>query len=109
MISDCGLEEWEQLIIIQAIQRFSSIDVVRLYGSRAKGNYRRGSDVDLAIQGEQLSPEICAALHDVLEEETPLPYFFDVTDLNRLQYDGLREHIERVGKTLYSRSEIVDF
>ena len=101
MIENCGLSEADQLTIIKVIQSFEEIEEVILYGSRAKGNYKKGSDVDLAIQGKEVTDNICSRLHWFLNEETTLPYFFDVTCLNGLNHEGLLEHIKRVGKSLF--------
>ncbi len=65
-----------------------------IFGSRAMGNYKRGSDVDIAILGDESRVSYC------LNEETNLPYFFDVINLEKIDNAKLREHIKRVGKTL---------
>lgn len=91
-----GLTEKDWGLIIKAIKSFASIEQVVLFGSRAKGNYKTGSDVDFAIKGKAISYETVVQLSDVLNESVPLPYFFDV--VNYAQIDAkLREHIDRVG------------
>jgi predicted nucleotidyltransferase len=74
-----------------------------VYGSRAKGNYERGSDIDLAFS----SPTDCSA--DLLEalDALPTPYLFDVTHVETLRHEGLKAHIERVGVLLYQREDRV--
>ena len=73
---------------------------VTLYGSRAKGNWRRGSDIDLCIDGADLSlrdlDEIDARIDDLL-----LPWKVDITVLQQIDNPDLVEHIERVGVRLY--------
>ena len=79
-----------------------SIEKVVLYGSRAMGNYRRGSDIDLTLHGETLTYQdeckIAAALDDL-----PTPYMFDVSIFDTLNNDKLRDHIERKGVVFYER------
>ena len=80
---------------------FDCITQAILYGSRAKGNYRVGSDIDLAlkIQGEppnSLLLEIDNALDDL-----DLPYSFDISLLQQIGNENLLEHIERVGVVFY--------
>jgi predicted nucleotidyltransferase len=70
------------------------VDKLIVFGSRAKGNYKKGSDVDLAIIGNEKK------LSYYLNEETNLPYFFDVINLQKITNKNLIEHIKRVGKIL---------
>lgn len=73
---------------------------VTLYGSRAKGNWRRGSDIDLCIDGDYLSlqelDEIDARIDDLL-----LPWKVDITVLQEIDNPDLIDHIERVRVRLY--------
>ncbi|MDI3534924.1 MAG: hypothetical protein PWQ82_1289 [Thermosediminibacterales bacterium] len=45
------------------------------------------------------------ALHAMLEEKGPLPYFFDIVDYTHLSHKGLKEHIDRVGKVIYEKGK----
>jgi len=71
-----------------------------LFGSRAKGNYKTGSDLDLAIKGDRITYEITARFADCLNEEKPVPYFFDVVHYEAIANPMLKSHIDRVGITL---------
>lgn len=71
-----------------------------LFGSRAKGNFTSGSDVDIALVGNKLK------LADVLEisvkiDELYLPWKFDIIIYDRIKEPELKNHIERVGKVLF--------
>jgi predicted nucleotidyltransferase len=75
---------------------------VKLFGSRAKGTHSPSSDIDLAIFGnvsDHQAAELAAEL-----DELPLPYHFDVLPFDLIQNPPLREHIERIGVTLYPRA-----
>ena len=63
-----------------------------LFGSRAKGTNKHGSDVDIAVIGDK------KRVSYALNEETNLPYFFDVIDMDEIVSQNLREHIQRAGK-----------
>ena len=65
-----------------------------LFGSRAKESHKRGSDVDLAVIGDEKRANY------LLNEETNMPYFFDVVNIEKIKNKNLLEHIQRVGKTL---------
>ena len=80
-------------------QRHPEISEVRLFGSRAKGTHSATSDIDLAVDG-RLSALQAEALAAELDE-LPLPYRFDVVAWPTLPEGPLKEHIERVGHSVY--------
>ncbi len=84
------------------LARFPQIDRAVLYGSRAKGNFKPGSDIDLTLFGEPLTStqlgQIAGALDDLL-----LPYTIDLSIYADLNHAKLREHIDRVGVVFYER------
>ena len=79
------------------------IETAIVFGSRAKGDAERGSDIDLALQGKDVSEKTVLTLLNALEE-LPLPYFYDVVVYHDIQNQALIEHINRVGGILYQRS-----
>lgn len=102
LASELGLKDSQLEEIRSFARKNPSIQEVLVYGSRAKGNYRPGSDVDLILVGKDLK------LADQLDfwndlDESYQPYFFDVAILHQIQNDSLLEHIERVGKKIYVR------
>ena len=101
-----GLLEKDMDYILKALKQFDEIDRAILYGSRAMGNYKKGSDVDIAIQSEKVTGKTFFELDDLLNEVYPLPYFFDIIHFEKLTNQSLIEHIERCGKILYSRKEM---
>ena len=70
-----------------------------LFGSRAKGNFKPGSDIDLAVKGP-VSKDTLSALLTAFEESL-LPYFVDVVIYEHITNEALREHIDRVGISIY--------
>lgn len=90
-------------MITEVLQRYPDVEEVVIYGSRAMGNYKPGSDVDLALKGN-LKPETSINVAVELNERLPLPYKFDVTAYSTLSNKPLIEHIDRYGKTFYKRS-----
>lgn len=97
-----GLSEQDLSIIRSVLSHNPRIRSALLFGSRAKGTFRRGSDVDLALIGDGLSREDILDTSLALNEETPLPYRFDVVDRGRIESQELAEHIDRIGQKLYS-------
>lgn len=92
---------------IEAIQdvlaSFPSVKLAKVFGSRAKGTHQKGSDVDIAIELQPFSNDELIQICQVLEEQTLLPYFFDVVDVNHLSNKELKDHIARVGQIIYPR------
>ena len=96
-----GLAKQDIKTIIQVLEKYSEVETAVLYGSRAMDTYQRGSDIDIALKGSKLTSSICSHIHFELEEETLLPYFFDITDYQSIKNEKLKEHIDRVGKVIY--------
>ncbi|MEN0648863.1 MAG: nucleotidyltransferase domain-containing protein [Caldibacillus thermoamylovorans] len=101
-----GLLEKDMDYLLKALKQFDEIDRAILYGSRAMGNYKKGSDVDIAIQGEKVTEKTIFELDDLLNEVYPLPYFFDIVHFEKLTNQNLIDHIEKNGKVLYVRNEV---
>jgi predicted nucleotidyltransferase len=98
-----GLLDRDLEHILAAVKSLPEISQLVLFGSRAKGTYKAGSDVDLAIKGAAVSYETALKLAEILNEEKPLPYFFDVVHYEGINEPRLVEHIDRVGVVLYSK------
>lgn len=99
MTDTFGLDDTSLMQIRSILQTFREIDKAIIYGSRAKGNYREGSDIDLALVGNISTKTVSDVLDAV--EESYLPYTFDISAYGSLKNDQLREHIDRVGKVFY--------
>lgn len=74
------------------------IDKVILFGSRARGDYKRTSDIDLAVEGGDV-----ASFSLDVEEETTTLLKFDIVDLGRAIQEELMESIEKEGKIIYEK------
>lgn len=98
-----GLHSDELKAMVEIFRKNPKIEEVILFGSRAKGSFSTGSDIDLALKGEVLS------LNDVLDtsialDQLELPYSFDLVIFNRITDKSLLEHIQRVGISLFAQS-----
>ena len=81
---------------------YPQINQVILYGSRAKGTQRNGSDVDLTIRGEDVTLSQLLKIENDLDELL-LPYKIDLSLYHHIDNPDLIEHIRRVGKIFYTR------
>lgn len=89
-----GLNE-KELSLLQSILLSQGISSAKIFGSRALGTYKSGSDIDIAIIGDEKK------LAYILNEESPLIYQCDVVNLEKLTNKNLIEHIQRFGKSLF--------
>jgi predicted nucleotidyltransferase len=96
-----GLEDDELKLMNDTFAKTANLKRVILYGSRAKGNYRPFSDVDITLIGDHLNDDDLADLTFRLSESS-LPYFCDVSLFSRLDNPALIDHIRRRGKIIYT-------
>jgi len=95
-----GLTQKELEILKEVFKKFGNIHEVVLFGSRALGTHKNSSDIDLAIKGD-VDIQTLSRLKFTLEEDTLLPYFFDVIIYDSIDNDELREHIDKFGEKIY--------
>lgn len=86
--------------------KYPEIEKVILYGSRAKGNYKEGSDIDLTMYGISLNYLLQMNIADELDELL-LPYMIDLSIYNKLTNKELQEHINRVGIIFYEKNKSI--
>ena len=101
-----GLSEEQLAEICNIIGLYPQIEEAVIYGSRADGAYKEASDVDIAIKGEKADESLASKLKFFLEEETYLPFFFDVTAYNSSTSAELKKQIKTKGKTIYRKGWI---
>ncbi len=94
-----GLTEKQLLLVSEVIGNFDGIREALVFGSRAMGNHKPGSDVDIAIKGQDIAME----LSSLLNEELPLPHYFDVVHYETLESESLIRHIDDEGIVFFTR------
>jgi predicted nucleotidyltransferase len=77
--------------------KYPEIKQVVIYGSRAKGNYRKGSDIDLTLKGDGIPFSLLLKIENEIEELL-LPYKIDLSIYDKIDSIDVKEHICRVGK-----------
>ena len=91
-----GLRDSDILSIRKTFSEYPQVEKVVIFGSRVLGNYKNGSDVDLAIYGKSVHTFI-HKLSFSLNEESLMPYKFDLVDFAIINNDDLINHIEIKG------------
>ena len=106
-MNEFGITEKSYGLILEAFLKYTDIEEVLVFGSRAMGNYKTGSDIDFAIKGKNASNKTAWDVSGYLNEVLPIPYYIDVVCYEALSIPELKEHIDRYGKLCYSRQEIL--
>jgi uncharacterized protein len=96
-----GLSERDIHTITAILQKYPDVGQVCLFGSRAKGTFHAGSDIDLAIMDAEIEEDTIRKLKEDFEESS-LPYFVDIVHFPSLTHAELKEHILRVGVSFYT-------
>ncbi len=97
-----GLNEKTYEQIKNLLYFFDEIEKVKIFGSRAKGNYKPNSDIDLALYGENIDEKLL--LHIAFElDELPTPYKFDVIDYKTVNTPAMKESIDKYGIIFYEK------
>lgn len=97
-----GLKPGMVTRISEVFSRHPQLREVIIYGSRAKGTHRPGSDIDLTLIGDDLDLKLLNRLAAELDDLL-LPYLFDLSIHAHIENPDLLDHISRVGKVFYLR------
>jgi uncharacterized protein len=95
-----GLSESVIAKINTVLAHYPQVVEARLYGSRAKGNFHPGSDIDLTMLGDQLTRQHLLRIESEIDELS-LPYKIDLSLFRQIDNSELIAHIDRVGMTFY--------
>ena len=101
-----GLPQTAIQKICGVLRHYPQVEKATLYGSRAKGNYKNGSDIDLTLHGKELTLN---TLYRIMEEldDLLLPYTIDLSIFETIRDADVVEHIQHAGLPFYDKSESV--
>lgn len=99
-----GLSEKSIEQIHAVLRQHLEVEQAVIYGSRAKGNYREGSDIDLTLKGERLTDAVLSRIAGELEDSYS-PYLFDLSIYHRLSNPNFIDHINRIGQIFYQKDK----
>ncbi|MEA3333853.1 MAG: nucleotidyltransferase domain-containing protein [Pseudomonadota bacterium] len=103
MNNNFGIYEKSYSLILKCFAEFHEIEKAVIFGSRAMGNHKKGSDIDIAISGKNISYNTTSRLRGKLNEDLPIPYFIDVVNYNTITLQELKNHIINNGKIIYEK------
>ena len=95
-----GLDSKTIEAIRKVLSQYPQVKQAKIFGSRALGTERPNSDIDIALWGQALDWKVLGSIQADLDEISS-PYKFDVAGYHLTEHQGLREHIDRVGKPFY--------
>lgn len=101
MCNQTGLSEEDKTRIQRVFTDYPQISKVILYGSRAKGNFRTNSDIDMTVVGS-LDWRTFTSLENDLDD-LMLPYKIDLSLYQHLENKRLLDHIQRMGQEFYTK------
>ena len=100
--SQFGLSKMQLQLILGVINNFEEIEKALIFGSRAKGTNRPGSDIDLALIGDKLNSLLVNRVSSALDD-LPLPYMFDLINYHEINNEFLKKKVDDEGKLFYER------
>ena len=89
--------------ILGVLEKYSAVEQALIFGSRAKGNFKTGSDIDLALSGKSLTTDDALRIQGEMED-IPIPHKVDILILSKITNPDLRDHIHRVGQVFFKKS-----
>ena len=101
-----GLKETVVQKICSVLNHYPQVEKAILYGSRAKGNHKNGSDIDLTLHGTALTLNLIYKILDDLDDLL-LPYILDISIFQDIGDPDVIEHIQRVGVTFYDKGTFI--
>lgn len=104
-----GIKPKSFRLILSALSEFEEIEKAGICGSRALGTYKSGSDIDLVIYGGNVTEHTVLKLKVKLEQELPIPYYFDLIHYETISNLNLKQHIDDQSKIFYSPSTANQF
>ena len=87
--------------IVKAITEYKDPEKIVVFGSRATGNYKRTSDIDIAIWGKGWSDKDVNIVKHNLDEVVKTPLKIDVLNIYAVKKDKLKQNISKEGKIIY--------
>ena len=100
MMNSFGLEADEMAAIQSILAAHSEVESAVLYGSRAIGRFKPGSDVDLVLTGKNLTDRIVLDIRTEFRDSN-VPYMVDVVAENEIKDENLKREIDTTGQVFY--------
>ena len=101
-MTETGINQKWKNLISDIFKKYPGIELVKLYGSRAKGDFNERSDIDLVVFGEKIDRFIISKM--LLDfDDLDIPNKIELQQYNDIKNQKLKEHIDRIGKVFYEK------
>ena len=102
-MTETGINQKWKNLISDIFEKYPEIELVKLYGSRAKGNFNERSDIDLVACGDKIDRFIISKI--LLDfDDLDIPNKIELQQYNDIKNQKLKEHIDRIGKIFYEKN-----
>jgi type I restriction enzyme, S subunit len=91
--------------IINVLKLQPEVEEAIIFGSRAMGTYKNGSDIDIALKGEKITFDTISTIRLRLDE-LPYLYMYDIIDYKKISNPAVNAHIDELGITFYKKEEV---
>lgn len=98
-----GLREQEVRVVRDVLSKYEAVKEAIVFGTRAKQDCRCNSVVKIALKGENVTQSVAQEIAYDLNEETLIPYCFEVTCYNLLKTERLKDEIDQEGISFYPK------
>ncbi|KAB1062022.1 nucleotidyltransferase domain-containing protein [Salibacter halophilus] len=99
---DHGLTQFTIDRIREILGRYPQVQKAILFGDRARGDYGDKTDIELALEGDDIDISLLFMIDNDLVDLL-LPYEVDLIRLSRVKNTELKEHIEEEGVSLFEK------
>ncbi|WP_296618231.1 nucleotidyltransferase domain-containing protein [Marivirga sp.] len=101
-MENSGLTKDDIFNIKSVFSNYPQIEEALIYGSRAMGNFKPASDIDISLIGDEIDLSLLNQIEFDLDD-LMLPYKFDISIYHKIKNPEFLDHINRVGKNIYKR------
>ncbi len=104
MNNNFGISDQSFNTILGLLKQHTEIEYAKIFGSRAIGNYKDGSDIDISIHGDSINMDTIHKLKYQLSESI-IPYYIDIVDYKSIKNSDFIQHIDVFGKLFYNKQQ----
>jgi len=97
-----GLPEETVKLLKKFFEQFTQIEQVKIFGSRAKGNYKHNSDVDFVLYGSRIDENLIIHISSEIDE-LPTPYKYDILDYKTIDNEKFKQIIDETAKEFLNK------
>ena len=91
-----GLKDYVVEDIKKVLSKYECLEKAVIFGSRARGDYKKASDIDIAIYAKDLTSTTVNMIRNAFDE-LDIIYTVDVVDYYKISKEALKRNIDKEG------------